>query len=79
MNLSNPDQHFNVTNLIQKYPVGIFDSFKPLLPFIIVGLLVWAFVPLMVVTLVSLIREKQEKVKEIMKVMGMNESMYWMR
>jgi hypothetical protein len=44
---------------------------------IVIAMTIWPFLIFTISTFVLLLREKKEKVRELLKMMGMRESLYW--
>jgi len=44
---------------------------------IIIALIIWPYLIFTISTFVILLQEKKEKVRELLKMMGMRESVYW--
>ena len=62
---------------IQQFPLELGAMLGNTLPLALTSMLLWGYIPLMAIAIVSLIKEKNERVKDTMKMMGMKEGLYW--
>lgn len=69
--------NFQITPQLQKYPFAI--NLGSYMAFSITSSVLSAYIPLLIVFLLSLMKEKLERVKETMKMMGMSEGIYQLR